>query len=174
MKVEIIIFCISRDHRINESRDSMVEIPSLLMAKVTVRTTERNKEIYMYYKFGQACVTNCASFVLLQIRQTLLQVGAASLLQIRASVVTNWGSYYKLGQLLLQNRAAITNWGKTYYKLGQLLQIKAVITNWAVTCVTHLTPITSSRKSRSIFFFLSPHCKTQFVLMSFRISLFTC
>ena len=32
--------------------------------------------------------------------QTLLQIGAASLLQINASVVTNWGSYYKLGELL--------------------------------------------------------------------------
>ena len=32
--------------------------------------------------------------------QTLLQIGAASLLQIRASVVTNWGGYYKLGQPL--------------------------------------------------------------------------
>ena len=38
----------------------------------------------------------------------MLQIGAASLLQIRPSVVTNWGSYYKLGQSLLQNRAAIT------------------------------------------------------------------
>ena len=61
--------------------------------------------------------------------QTLLQIGAASLLQIRASVATNWGSYYKLGQPLLQNRAAITNWGKMYYKLGQVLQIMAIITN---------------------------------------------
>ena len=50
--------------------------------------------------------------------QTLLQIWAASLLQIWASVVTNWGSYYKLGQLLLQNRADITNWGKIHYKLG--------------------------------------------------------
>ena len=41
--------------------------------------------------------------------QALLQIGAASLSQIRASVVTNWGSYYNLGQPLLQNRAAITN-----------------------------------------------------------------
>ena len=32
--------------------------------------------------------------------QTLLQIGAASLLQISASVVTNWSRYYKLGQLL--------------------------------------------------------------------------
>ena len=54
--------------------------------------------------------------------QMFLQIRVASLLQIRASAVTNWGSYYKLGQLLLQNRAAITNWG-WYYKLGQLLQI---------------------------------------------------
>ena len=54
--------------------------------------------------------------------QTLLQIGAVSLLQIGASVVTNWGSYYKLGQPLLQNRELlqigaklITNWGR-YYK----------------------------------------------------------
>ena len=44
--------------------------------------------------------------------QTLLQIGAASLLQIGESVVTDWGSYYKIGQPLLQNRAVITNWGK--------------------------------------------------------------
>ena len=63
--------------------------------------------------------------------QTLLQIGAASLLQIGASVVTNWGSYYKLEQPLLQNRQLlqigvkfITNWGR-YYKLGQLLKIGA-------------------------------------------------
>ena len=30
--------------------------------------------------------------------QMLLQIGAASSLQIRASVATNSGSYYKLGQ----------------------------------------------------------------------------
>ena len=65
--------------------------------------------------------------------QTLLQIRAASLLQIGASVVTNWGSYYKSGQPLLQNRAAITNWGKIYYKLGQVLQIRAIITNWGIT-----------------------------------------
>ena len=47
--------------------------------------------------------------------QTLLQIGAVLLLQIRANVVTNWSSYYKLDQTLLQNRAAITNWGR-YYK----------------------------------------------------------
>ena len=59
----------------------------------------------------------------------MLRIGAASLLQIGGSVVTSCGSYYKLGQLLLQNRTAITNWGKIYHKfgqyckLGQLLQI---------------------------------------------------
>ena len=61
--------------------------------------------------------------------QTLLQIGAASLLQIRASIVTNWGSYYKLGQTLLQSRLPITNWGKMHYQLGQVLQIMAVITD---------------------------------------------
>ena len=67
----------------------------------------------MYYKLGQACVTHWDSFVLLQ---------------IRANVVTNWGSYYKLGQPLLEDRAVITNWGKMYYKLGQVLQIRATVT----------------------------------------------
>ena len=65
--------------------------------------------------------------------QTLLQIKAASLLQTGVSVVTNWGSYYKLGQPLLQNREAITNWGKIFYKLGQVLQIRAIITNWGIT-----------------------------------------
>ena len=67
--------------------------------------------------------------------QTFLQIEAASLLQIGPSVLTNWGSYYKLGQPLLQNRAAITNWGKIDYKLGKILQIRAIITNWGITLV---------------------------------------
>ena len=56
--------------------------------------------------------------------QMLLQNGAASLLQIRASVVTNWGSYYKIGQLLqlwqnlLQIGAGITNYGSCYIQIG--------------------------------------------------------
>ena len=80
----------------------------------------------MHHKSGQACVTNWGSFVLLKLGQTLLQIGAAPLLHIRTSVVTNRGSYYKLGQPLLQNRAAIqigakciTNWGR-YYNLYTL------------------------------------------------------
>ena len=70
--------------------------------------------------------------------QMLFQIGAASLLQIRVSVVTNWCSYYKLGQPLLQNKAAITNWGKMYCKLGQILQIRAIITNWGMTHVNNV------------------------------------
>ena len=70
--------------------------------------------------------------------QRLLQIGAASLLQIRASFVINWGGYYKFGQPLLQNRGAITNWGKMYYKLGQILKIRAIITNWSITTATML------------------------------------
>ena len=77
----------------------------------------------MYYKLGQAWVTNWGSFVLLQ---------------IRANVVTNWGSfiirnlgncYYKLGQLLQIRATFITKYG-SYYKLRQnLLQIGAGIAN---------------------------------------------
>ena len=33
--------------------------------------------------------------------QTLLQIGTALLLQIGASVVTNWDSYYKLGRTVI-------------------------------------------------------------------------
>ena len=66
----------------------------------------------------------------------MLQIGTALfLLQIRANVVTNSGSYCKLGQRLLQNRAAIKNFGKVYYKLGQVLQIRTIMTNWSITDV---------------------------------------
>ena len=105
---------------INESRDSM---SNRTKSQKYICITNRGKLVLQivaalfYYKLGQM----------------LLQIGAASLLQIRASVVTNWGSYYKLGQPLLQNRAAITNWGKMYYKLGQVLQIRTIITNWGIT-----------------------------------------
>ena len=92
----------------------------------------------MYYKLGQACAPNWASFVLLQIRANVVTNWGSLLLQIGASVVTNWGSYYKLGQKLLQNRAAITNCGKIYYKLGQVLQIRAITTNWSITYVSFL------------------------------------
>ena len=55
-----------------------------------------------------------------KLEQTLLQIRAVSLLQIRASVVTNWVSYYKSGQPLLQNN-----------KVEQLLQVETkCITNW--------------------------------------------
>ena len=63
------------------------------------------------------------------------KLGGASLCYklTQLCLITNYGKlcykleqfhYYKLGEVLLQNRAAITNWGR-YYKLGQLLQIGA-------------------------------------------------
>ena len=85
--------------------------------------------VYMHYKLGQACVTNWGSFVLLQIRANVVTNWGSF-------IITNWGSYYKLGQPLLQNRGAITNWGKIYNTLGQVLQIWAIITNWDITVVT--------------------------------------
>ena len=41
--------------------------------------------------------------------QTLLQIGAGSLLKIGASDVIIWSNYCKLGQPLLHNRTAIKN-----------------------------------------------------------------
>ena len=67
-KVEIkVFFCVSRDHIINESRDSVDKIPSLYITKVIVRARElNNKNIDVLqigasvcYKFGQLCfITN--------------------------------------------------------------------------------------------------------------------
>ena len=75
-------------------------------------TLNQNQKVYSKSNRAQQqkymCITNWAKLV--------LKNGAALF-------------YYKLGQPLLQNRAAITNWGKIYYKLGQLLQIRAII-NW--------------------------------------------
>ena len=85
----------------------------------------------MYYKLGQACVTNWGSFVLLQIRANVVTNWGSfiitnqgkccyklgQLLQIRATVSTKQGSHYKLGQNVLQIVTGITNQGN-YYKLG--------------------------------------------------------
>ena len=67
---------------------------------------------------------------MLQIRAALFYYKLGQL-QIWASVATNLGSYYKLGQryykirqLLQGGGKVITNWGR-YYKLGQLSQIGA-------------------------------------------------
>ena len=103
-----------------------VKIPSPYITKVVVRAAElSNKKIYAL-QIGAALFDY-------KLGKTLLQIGAASLLQIGARFVTNWGSYYKLGQRLLQNRAAITNWSNTYYKTRQVLQIRTIVTNWVIT-----------------------------------------
>ena len=77
------------------------------------------------------CIANWGKLVLQFI--TALFYVRANVTNWSSFIITNWGSYYKLEQPLLQNRLAITNWGKMYYKLGQVLQIRAIITNWAIT-----------------------------------------
>ena len=72
----------------------------------------------MYYKLGQSCVTNLGTFVILQIRANVVTSWGSFIITNWTSAVTSLGSYYKLGESLLQKRAAITNWGKMYYKLG--------------------------------------------------------
>ena len=72
------------------------------------------------------CITDSGKLVLqigaalyyYKLVQTLLHIRVVLLLEIATSVVTNWDSYYKLGQPFLQNGGAITNLGKIYYKLG--------------------------------------------------------
>ena len=101
--------------------------------QLTKATELKDKKDIHITNWGKPVLQIVAALSYYKLGQTLLQIGTASLLQIGASVVTNWGSYYKLEQPLLQNRAAITNWDKIYYKLGQVLQIRAIITNWGIT-----------------------------------------
>ena len=71
------LICISCDHIINESHDSVGEIPSPYITKVIVRPAELdNKNIYalqirasLCYKLGQLHYY--------KLRQVLLQIGAA-------------------------------------------------------------------------------------------------
>ena len=84
---------------------------------VIVRTTElNNRNIYVIANWGKLVLLIGVALFYYKFGQTLLQIGAALLLQIGKSTIANWGSY--LGQLLLQNSAAITSQGRTYYKLG--------------------------------------------------------
>ena len=62
------------------------------------------------------------AFFYYKVRQTVLQSGAALLLQSGAGSITKWSRYYKVGQVLLQSGAGITKWG--------------IITKW---CITKLT-----------------------------------
>ena len=41
-----------------------------------------------------------AALLYYKLGQMLLQIGAALLLQTGAKCITNWGKYYKLGQIL--------------------------------------------------------------------------
>ena len=63
----------------------------------------------MYYKLGQACVTNWGSFLLLQIMANFVKNWGTSLLQIRATVITKYSSFYKLGKNVLQIGAGNIN-----------------------------------------------------------------
>ena len=69
--------CISSDHMINESHNSVRKIPSRCITKVIVKATELDNK-----KLGQ----------LLQIRVNVI---------IKKAGITKWGKiYYKLGQVL--------------------------------------------------------------------------
>ena len=63
------------------------------------------------------------AFFYYKVRQTVLQSGAALLLQSGAGSITKWSRYYKVGQVLLQSGAGITKWG--------------IITKWCITTLKH-------------------------------------
>ena len=129
-----VFFCISCDHMTNESLTRWVRYSHPKSQRLHITATEPNNKNVCVLPIGASlCYKIGAALFYYKLGQKLWQIGAASLVQIRTSVVTNWGSYYKLGQPLLQNRAATANCGKTCYKLGQVLQIRAIITNWGIT-----------------------------------------
>ena len=110
---------------INESRDSVGEIPSPKITKVVVRATKfNNRHIYMYYELVHICVTNRGGFVLLQIRANIVTNWGSFdithwnvLLQIRATFITKYGSYYNFEVILFEIGTGIANQGN-YYKFG--------------------------------------------------------
>ena len=66
------------------------------------------------------CITNSGKFV--------LKIGAA-LFYYKLGQTLGKGTFITIGEAsLLQIEASIiTNWGKIYYKFGQILQIRAII-----------------------------------------------
>ena len=87
----------------------------------------------MNYKLEQVYVINWGSFVLLQIRANVVTNWDSFFSKNWGKFITNWRSCYKLGQLLLQNRAAIANRGRICYKLWQVLHIRAIIRTCDIT-----------------------------------------
>ena len=111
---------------LNDSRDSVDEISSPPFTRHIVRPNNYLLQIgaRLFNKLGQFCfntnwdkvVTNRGSSLSLPIGADVVTIWVAQLLKIGASVIVNWGSYYKLKQPLLRYEAAITklitNWGR--------------------------------------------------------------
>ena len=101
------------------------------------------KYIYIYYKSGQACVTNQDNLVLLQ---------------IRANIVTHWSKCcYKLKQLLQIRTTFITKYSNCYQlelnllQTGEGIAIRAIITNLGITtCFLILAELSQLMKLYSI------------------------
>ena len=53
------------------------------------------EKIYVIINGGKCLLQVRAALFYYKLDQTLLQIGAALLLQIGASVIRNWGNYYK-------------------------------------------------------------------------------
>ena len=89
---------------INDSRDSVGEIPSSDITKVVVRVTELdNKNIYVLQQFVSLCYN----------------LGQLCFITNQSKRCYKSGQFhcYKLGQVLLQIGSAITNQGNRYYKI---------------------------------------------------------
>ena len=65
------------------------------------------RAVLFYCKLGQMLLKNWDSLIITNWGKCYYKLG--QVLQIRAIVITKWGSYYKLGQNLLQIGEAITN-----------------------------------------------------------------
>ena len=77
---------------------------------------------------GQLCfIINWGSLLMIKWEWRYYKLG--QLLQMRAAVITNWGSYYKFRKTLLQVGTIITNWGITVaFKISKLRFILRILT----------------------------------------------
>ena len=107
--------------------------------------TSRINTLTVSYNLGQGFITNWGKCYYKLEQLSYYKMGQ-TLLQIRATVITYWGSYYKLGQTWLQIRAAITNWGITSNNSwGKFFPLNILI------FILKVTPVRSSKAVFSLF-----------------------
>ena len=72
--------------------------------------------------------------------KTLLQTGAAQLLQIGASFVWNWGKVLEIRTIIITTWASHEKFWCKIWSLLQVLQNRAIVTGWVITVYRRWCP----------------------------------